>query len=115
VGVEKVPTTKRLFICEHAVTGFLVSVRLSGGRQNRYCRLTEEAHQSLDVLGHGCQEELLSHELQSTQTQASQSDLILQFCEQGFHLLSLSLCFGELFRVDQLPRTLSSWLVLVDD
>src|SRR5258706_8845054 len=34
----------RLFICEHAVAGFRVSVRLSVGRQNRYCRLTEEAH-----------------------------------------------------------------------
>jgi len=29
--------------------------------------------------------------------------------------LSLSLCFGELWRVDQLPRTLSGWFILVDD
>jgi hypothetical protein len=27
----------------------------------------------------------------------------------------LPLCFGELWRVDQLPRTLSGWFVLVDD
>src|SRR5271166_2580940 len=103
------------FICEHAVAGILVAVRLSGGLQNRCCRLTEEAHQSLDVLGYRCQEELLAHEPESPQTQAPQSDLILQFREQGFHLLSLPLCFGELWRVDQLPRTLSGWFVLVDD
>src|SRR5271166_638088 len=103
------------FICEHAVAGILVAVRLSGGLQNRCCRLTEEAHQSLDVLGYRCQEELLAHEPESPQTQAPQSDLILQFREQGFHLLSLPLCFGELWRVDQLPRTLPGWFVLVDD
>jgi hypothetical protein len=57
--------------------------------------LTEEAHQSLEVLSYGCQEELLAHELESSQTQAPQSDLIFQFREQGFHLLSLPLCFGE--------------------
>jgi hypothetical protein len=77
--------------------------------------LTEEAHQSLDVLSYRCQEELLAHESKSPQAQAPQSYLILQFREQGFHLLSLPLCFGELWRVDQLPRTLSGWFVLVDD
>ena len=97
------------------VAGFLVSVRLRGSRQNRCCRLTEEAHQSLDVLSYRCEEELLAHEPESPQTQAPQSDLILQFREQGFHLLSLPLCFGELWRVDQFPRTLSGWFVLVDD
>jgi len=55
------------FICEHAVAGFVVSVRLSGGRQNRCCRLTEEAYQSLDVLSYRCEEELLANELQSPQ------------------------------------------------
>src|SRR5947209_8841319 len=115
VGVEKVPQQNAFSICEHAVAGFLVSVRLSGGRQNRCCRLTEKAHQSLDVLSDRCQEELLAHEPESPQSQAPQSDLILQFGEQGFHLLSLPLCFGELWRVDQLPRTLSGWFVLVDD
>jgi hypothetical protein len=97
------------------VAGFLIFVRLSCGGQNRCCRPTEEAHQSLDVLSYRCQEELLAHELESPQSQAPQSDLILQFGEQGFHLLSLPLCFGELWRVDQLPRTLSGWFVLVDD
>ena len=97
------------------LAGFFVSVRLSGGQQNRYGRLAEEAHEPLDVLSYRCQEELLAHELESPQTQAPQSDLILQFREQSFHLLSLPLCFGELWRVDQLPRTLSGWFVLVDD
>ena len=106
---------ERLFICEHAVADFLVLLRLSGGRQDQCSRLTEEAQQSLDVLSRRSQEELLAHKLQSPQTQASQSDLILQFREQSFHLLSLPLCFSELWPVDQLPRTLSSCFVLVDD
>ena len=97
------------------VAGFLIFVRLSCGGQNRCCRPTKEAHQSLDVLSYRGQEELLAHEPESPQTQAPQSDLIFQFGEQGFHLLSLPLCFGELWRVDQLPRTLSGWFVLVDD
>jgi hypothetical protein len=66
-------------------------------------------------LSNRCEEELLAHEPESPQTQAPQSDLILQFCEQGFHLFPLPLCFGELRRVNQLPRTLSGWFVLVDD
>ncbi len=103
------------FICEDAVAGFLVSVRLGGGRQNRCCRLTEEPHQSLDVLSYRCEEELLAYEPESPQRQTPQSDLILQFCEQGFRLFSLPLRFGELQRVNQLPRTLSGWFVLVDD
>jgi hypothetical protein len=81
--------------------------------QNRCCRSAEEAHQSLDVLSHRCQEEVFAHEPESAQTQAAQSDLILQFREQGFHRLSLPLCCGELWRVDQLPRTLSGWFVLL--
>ncbi|HEX3106823.1 MAG TPA: hypothetical protein VHQ22_20485 [Terriglobales bacterium] len=55
------------------------------------------------------EKELLAHEPESPQTQALQSDLILQFCEQGLHLFPLPLCFGEL------RRTLSGWFVLVDD
>ena len=31
------------------------------------------------------------------------------------HPRALPLCFGEPWRVDQLPRTLSGWFVLVDD
>src|SRR5438874_7047409 len=92
-----------------------IPLQLSGTFRSSCCRSTEEPHQSFDVLGHRCQEELLAHELQSAQAQAPQSDLILQFREQGFHLLSLPLCLGELWRVNQLPRTLSGWFVLVDD
>ena len=44
------------FPLRDAVAGFLVAVRLSGRRQNGGCRLTEEAHQSLDVLSYRCQE-----------------------------------------------------------
>ena len=76
---------------------FTKHFKLSSGFCSRCYRSTEEPHQSFDVLGDGCQEELLAHELQSAQTQAPQSDLILQFREQGFHLLSLPLCFGELW------------------
>ncbi len=115
MGVEKVPQQNGFSSASMPSPSFHVSVRLSGGGQSRYRRLTEESHQSLDVLSYRCQEELLAHEPESPQTQAPQSDLILQFREQGFHLLSLPLCFGELWRVDQLPRTLSSWFVLVDD
>jgi hypothetical protein len=45
----------------------------------------EEAHDWLDFLGPRSQEELLPPELHSAQ--ARQSDLILQFREQGLHLL----------------------------
>src|SRR5579863_683911 len=78
-------TAFRLRACRRRV---FVSVRLRGGGENRCGWLTEEAHQSLDVLSYRCQEELLAHESESPQTQAPQSDLILQFREQGFHLLS---------------------------
>jgi hypothetical protein len=55
------------------------------------------------VLRRRSQEELLPHELQSSQTQATQPDLILQFREQGFYLLSLPLGVGELGGTRQLP------------
>jgi hypothetical protein len=42
--VLKKSLTECLFICEPAVAGFLVLVRLSGGQQNRCYRLTEEPH-----------------------------------------------------------------------
>jgi hypothetical protein len=47
----------------------------------------------------GGQQELLPHELQSPQAQATQPDLILEFCEQGFYFFPLPLCLGELRRV----------------
>jgi hypothetical protein len=113
VGVEKVRDGRTLV--RIAAIQYSVPLQLSGGFRSRCYWPAEEPHQSFDVLGHRCQEELLPHEPQSAQTQAPQSDLILQFREQGFHLLSLPLCFGELWRIDQLSRTLSGWFVLVDD
>ncbi len=76
--------------------------------------MAEEPHESLDVLGRRCQEELLAHELQPPQAQATHSDLILQFREQGFDLLSLPLCMGELWRVRQLSGALSGRLMNVN-
>ena len=115
MGVEKVPQPNDFSSASVPPPVFLISVRLRGSRQNRCCRLTEEAHQSFNVLRYRCQEELLAYELQSPQAQAAQSYLILQFREQGFHFLSLPLCLGELWCVDQLPRTLPGGFVLVDD
>jgi hypothetical protein len=45
---------------------------------------------------------------------ANDTDLILEFREQGFHLLSLPLCLGELGRVRQLPCALPGWFLHVD-
>ena len=114
MGVEKVAFAN-VFSAVGLRGRVFFSVRLSAGWLNRRYRLVEEAYQALDVLCRCGQEELLAHEPQSPQTQAPQSDLILQFREQGFHLLSLPLGCSELWRVDQLPRTLSGWFVLVDD
>ena len=69
------------------------------GEKLRGCRWAEEANQSLDVLRRCCQEQLLPHKLQSSQAQATQSDLILQFCKQRLHFLSLPLCLRKLRRV----------------
>jgi hypothetical protein len=113
--VLKKPRSEGLSAAINAVTLAFPSLQLRGGFHSRCNRLTEEAHQSLDVLSHRCEEELLAHEPESPQTQAPQSDLILQFCKQGLHLFPLPLCFGELWRVDQLPRPLSGWFVSVDD
>ena len=76
--------------------------------------MAEEPHESLDVLGYRCQEELLPHELQSPQAQATQPDLILQFCEQGFHFFPLPLCLRKLWRVRQVPCALPGRFVDVD-
>jgi len=45
---------------------FLRSPQLRGGFPNGCYRLAEEAHQSLDVLGRRCKEELLPNELHPT-------------------------------------------------
>src|SRR5438445_3426022 len=58
---------------------FFFSPQLRGGLHGGCCRSAEEPHQSLDVLRHRCQEELLPHELQSAEAQAAQPDLILEF------------------------------------
>ena len=42
-----------------------------GGESLWFCRLAEEADQSLDVLGRRSQEELLAHELQSSQAETA--------------------------------------------
>src|SRR6266852_2863357 len=114
MGVEKVRQQKwfRLRVWPRRV--FPLSVRLSGGWQKRCFRLVEEAHESLDVLGRRCQEELLPHELQSPQAQATQSDLVLQFREQGFHFLSLPLCMGECWGVGQLSCALPGGFIHVN-
>ena len=82
--------------------------------QRRFCSLAEEADQSLDVLRSRCHEELLANELHSTQAQATQSDLILEFSEQRFHLLSLPLCVREARRVCQVSRVLPGGLMDVN-
>ena len=115
MGVEKVRQQQafRLRVCLYRI--LLFSVRLSGGGQRRRYRLAEEPHESLDVLGRRGQEELLPHELQSPQAQATQPDLILQFREQGFHFFPLPLCLRKLWRVRQVPRPLPGRFMLVDD
>src|ERR1700683_3879472 len=97
-----------------AAVEFFLSPQLSGSLRSRGCRLAEEPYESLDVLSRRCQEELLPHELQPAQAQATQSDLVFQFREQGFYFLSLSLCMGECGRVHQLSGTLPGWFIHVD-
>ena len=76
--------------------------------------MAEEADQPLDVLRSGRQEELLPNELHSPQAQATQSDLILQFREQRFHLLSLPLRARKARRVGQLACSLPGRFMHVD-
>jgi hypothetical protein len=67
VGVEKVRDRNVLLAAIIAAIEFFLSPQLSGSFHGGYCRLAEEPHQPLDVLGHGRQQELLAHELQSAQ------------------------------------------------
>jgi hypothetical protein len=83
VGVEKVRHRNVVLAAIMAAIEFFLSPQLGGSFHRRGCRLAEEPHEPPDVLCHGCQEELLAHELQSAQAQATQSDLILEFREQG--------------------------------
>ena len=114
MGVEKVRDRNALLAAIVAAVEFFLSAQLGGSFHSRSCRLAEEPHESLDVLSHGCQEELLPHELQSAQAQAAQPDLILEFREQGFHLFSFPLCLRELWCVDQLASALASRLIHVN-
>jgi len=93
---------------------FLGEYGLSGHGERWPVPLAEEADQPLDVLRSRREEELLSHELHSPQAQATQSDLILQLCEQRFHLLSLPLCARKAGRVGQVARSLPGGFVDVD-
>ena len=96
---------------------FLGEYGLSGHGERWPVLLAEEADQPFDVLCRCRQEELLPNELHSPQAQTTQSDLILQFREQRFHLLSLPLCArkGGLISVNRsknsqrhIPRKLPS-------
>jgi hypothetical protein len=64
-----------------------------------YSLLNAVRNKTLDVLHCGRQKELLPHELESPQAQATESDLTLQFGKPRFHLFSLSLDPGKLQRV----------------
>src|SRR6516162_2660645 len=72
---------KRFSGCPYHRSSPCFPPRLSGGYQHRWGRSAKEPHQSLHVLRYRGQEELLTHEFQSPQTQATQPDLILKFCE----------------------------------
>jgi hypothetical protein len=98
VGVEKVRDRNVFWATIIAVIEFSLFY-LRGSFDSGCCRLAEEAHQSLDVLSRCSKPELLPHELQSAQAQATEPDLILEFREQRFHLLSLSLRLRELGRL----------------
>ena len=50
VGVEKLCDRSDLFSLSVYLLRVLLSSQLSGGWQGRGCRLSEKAHQSLDVL-----------------------------------------------------------------
>jgi len=63
VGVEKVSHRDVFSAADMPVRNFLLSDRLSGGGQNRGCRLAEKADQSLDVVRSRCHEELLANKL----------------------------------------------------
>ena len=69
----------------------IVLAHLSSSRYRGSGRPAQESYQSFDVLGGGRQEELLSDEVQPAQAQATRTDVTLEFGEQCFDLLPLSL------------------------
>ncbi len=107
VGVERLRSTECLLGCECLCRVFLLSVRLSGGWPNRCCRWGYSGpwRPGRTVLAR----------TSICEAQAAQPDLILELREQGFHLLPLPQCLGELWRVRQLPCALARWFVLIDD
>ena len=65
-------------------------------------------------MGGSRQEELLSDELQPTEAQATESDVVFEFREQCFDLLPLSLCLFELRCRPEISGSLPSCFVHVD-
>src|SRR6266853_950591 len=71
----------------------------------------EESHQPFQVLRRGRQVELLAHEAHPAQPQSTESDVILQLCEECFHFPPSPLrdrergCLGQ--GVGTLPRRLA--------
>ena len=76
--------------------------------------MAQEPDQSFDVLCSGCQEELLSDELQPAQAQTMKADVILHLREQRFDLLPLPLCLLELRSCPQISGSLPSCFIHVD-
>jgi hypothetical protein len=66
VAVEKVRDRNGFLAAMIATIKFFLSPQLSGSFHSRCCRLVEEPHQSLEVLGRRCEEELLTNELHPT-------------------------------------------------
>ena len=64
----------------------MISVIMISRRGQPWTWRAEEADQSFDVLSSRRQEELLTNELHPTQAQATQSNLVLEFREQGLCL-----------------------------
>jgi len=76
VGVEKLCESGNDLLVPKIA--FRVLFPLSGDCLSGGWRLSQEPHQSLDILRSRCHEELLANELHSSQAQAAQSDLIFQ-------------------------------------
>ena len=76
--------------------------------------LAEEADQSLDVLRSRCQEELLANKLQSSQAQATEPNLILEFRKQRLYLFSFPLEVGKGRSTSQFASAWSGRFVDVD-
>ena len=74
----------------------------------------KEPHQPFEILYGSRQVELFAHEPHPAQSQTTQSDLVLEFGEQRFHLLSLPSRLRELRRVGQLSCSLSCRLMDVN-